>query len=127
MCEVYTGKDGIFSTVQPGSLLVDSSTIDPDVSREMGQLALQHRAAYMEAPVSGGKLVHILSIVLSGWNSLLSGVGAATKAGLTFMVGGTEESFKRAKPILDCMGKNAFHCGSHGTGQVSESHSIFSF
>ena len=50
---------------------------------------------------------------------LFAGVGAAAKAGLTFMVGGEKESFERAKPVLECMGKNSFYCGSHGTGQVS--------
>lgn len=63
MREVYSGKDGIFTAVQPGSLLVDSSTIDPDVSREMGQLAVQHQAAYIDAPVSGGELVCTLVVV----------------------------------------------------------------
>lgn len=46
------------------------------------------------------------------------GVGAAKKGALTFMVGGTDDAFERAKPLLDCMGKNVVHCGSHGSGQA---------
>ena len=41
-----------------------------------------------------------------------TGVGAATKGILTFMVGGEESSFNRAKPLLECMGKNVVHCGA---------------
>ena len=47
-----------------------------------------------------------------------TGVGAAKKGALTFMVGGTTDAFERAKPLLDCMGKNVVHCGSHGSGQA---------
>lgn len=99
--EVYTGKNGIFSAVQSGSLLLDSSTIDPAVSREMDKLATGKGATYMDAPVSGG-------------------VVAARDALLTFMVGGQESGFARGKTILEKMGKNVVHCGPSGTGQAAK-------
>lgn len=52
--EVYTGQEGLFSTLQPGSLLIDSSTIEADVSKEMAMLAQERGSQYIDAPVSGG-------------------------------------------------------------------------
>ena len=46
------------------------------------------------------------------------GVGAATKGALSFMVGGQEAAYERAKPLLECMGGKMFHCGASGSGQV---------
>ena len=99
--EAYTGKNGIFSTVQGDSLLIDSSTIDPAVSQEMSALALGKSCNYVDAPVSGG-------------------VNAARDAGLTFMVGGPENCFKSAEKFLSIMGKNVVHCGPVGTGQAAK-------
>ncbi|KAJ8307117.1 hypothetical protein KUTeg_015201 [Tegillarca granosa] len=97
--EVYTGKNGIFSTVQKDSILIDSSTIDPAVSQEMAALAKEKGASYLDAPVSGG-------------------VNAARDGILTFMVGGPEDHFTIAKGLLDNMGKNVVHCGAVGMGQA---------
>ncbi|OWF43071.1 3-hydroxyisobutyrate dehydrogenase, mitochondrial [Mizuhopecten yessoensis] len=101
---VYSGAKGIFSQVQDGSLLIDSSTIDPATSQAMALTAKGHNSVYVDAPVSGG-------------------VNAARDAILTFMVGSPEESFDSVKVLLDCMGKNVVHCGAVGTGQVSKSYS----
>ena len=49
-----------------------------------------------------------------------AGVGAATKGTLSFLVGGAEADYARATPILQCMGKNVFHCGDHGNGQAAK-------
>ena len=49
-----------------------------------------------------------------------TGVGAATKGTLAFMVGGAKESYERAVPLLDCMGRASVHCGGHGTGQAAK-------
>ena len=46
------------------------------------------------------------------------GVVAAQKGALSFMVGGEESAYERAKPILECMGAKMFHCGTNGAGQV---------
>lgn len=97
--DVYIGKNGILGTVQSGSLLLDSSTIDPEVSREIEKEAAAKGATYMDSPVSGG-------------------VVAARDGLLTFMVGG--KKFDEAKKILENMGKNIIHCGPVGTGQAAK-------
>ncbi|KAK3578479.1 hypothetical protein CHS0354_038576 [Potamilus streckersoni] len=99
--EVYTGNNGIFSSVQKGSLLIDSSTIDPSVSQEMAKLAQGKGATFIDAPVSGG-------------------VNAARDGLLTFMVGGSETAYNLAKDLLSSMGKNVVHCGTVGTGQAAK-------
>jgi len=97
--EVYTGVNGILNTIKPNSLLIDTSTIDPSIAREVASKAAAANASLIDAPVSGG-------------------VGGAQAGTLTFMVGGDKESFERAKIILQCMGKNIVHCGGSGNGQV---------
>ncbi|XP_059154192.1 3-hydroxyisobutyrate dehydrogenase, mitochondrial-like [Physella acuta] len=99
--EVYTGKNGILSTVKKGTLLLDSSTIDPSVSQEVAAKAQKIGAVFMDSPVSGG-------------------VNAARDGVLTFMVGGPESSFEQAKALLDNMGKNVVYCGPVGTGQAAK-------
>ncbi|KAF1381445.1 hypothetical protein EPR50_G00150710 [Perca flavescens] len=99
--EVYTGPNGILKKVKKGTLLIDSSTIDPAVSREMAVAAEKMGAVFMDAPVSGG-------------------VGAASMAKLTFMVGGVKEEYNAAQELLTCMGANAVYCGQVGTGQAAK-------
>lgn len=99
--EVYSGNHGIFSGLQEGTLMMDSSTIDPSVSKEISKLANDHKGTYMDAPVSGG-------------------VVAAREGTLTFMVGGRQEDFEIAECILRNMGKNVVFCGSVGTGQAAK-------
>ncbi|EGC29496.1 3-hydroxyisobutyrate dehydrogenase [Dictyostelium purpureum] len=98
---VYCGENGILSTVKPGTLLLDSSTIDPETAREVSKIASEHKATMLDCPVSGG-------------------TGGAEAGTLTFMVGGSESDFNKAKPYLECMGKNIVHCGGVGTGQVAK-------
>ncbi|XP_077159798.1 3-hydroxyisobutyrate dehydrogenase, mitochondrial isoform X1 [Paroedura picta] len=99
--EVYTGNSGILKKVKKGSLLIDSSTIDPVVSKELAKEAEKMGAVFMDAPVSGG-------------------VGAARAGNLTFMVGGVEQEFDAAKELLTCMGSNVIYCGEVGTGQAAK-------
>uniref|UniRef100_A0A4W5PHM8 3-hydroxyisobutyrate dehydrogenase n=1 Tax=Hucho hucho TaxID=62062 RepID=A0A4W5PHM8_9TELE len=99
--EVYTGPNGILRKVKKGTLLIDSSTIDPSVSKEMALAAEKMGAVFMDAPVSGG-------------------VGAASLAKLTFMVGGVEEEYTAAQELLTCMGANVVYCGQVGTGQAAK-------
>ncbi|MBN3298002.1 3HIDH protein, partial [Amia calva] len=94
-------SDKILRKVKKGSLLIDSSTIDPSVSKEMAIAAEKMGAVFMDAPVSGG-------------------VGAANSGKLTFMVGGAEEEFNAAKELLTCMGANVVYCGQVGTGQAAK-------
>ena len=99
---VYTGKDsGILTGVPPGVLLIDSSTIDPHTARDVAMDARAHGNNMVDAPVSGG-------------------TGGAEAGTLTFMVGGDLADFEKAKPILQCMGKNIVHCGGAGNGQVAK-------
>uniref|UniRef100_A0A8C6V9E3 3-hydroxyisobutyrate dehydrogenase n=1 Tax=Neogobius melanostomus TaxID=47308 RepID=A0A8C6V9E3_9GOBI len=99
--DVYTGNNGILKKVKKGTLLIDSSTIDPYVSKEMAVTAEKMGAVFMDAPVSGG-------------------VGAASLAKLTFMVGGPEEEYTAAQELLTCMGANVVYCGLVGTGQAAK-------
>ncbi len=94
---VYVGPDGLIAAAAPGTLLIESSTIDVDTSREVGRLAVQAGLELIDAPVTGG-------------------VMAARIGKLNFIVGGTEDAFERAKPILGVMGKNLLYAGAQGSG-----------
>lgn len=98
---VYLGDDGILAGATPGTLFIDSSTIDVATAREVHAAASERRLQFLDAPVSGG-------------------VGGAAAGTLTFMVGGDEAAFERAKPILEKMGKNIFHAGGAGNGQAAK-------
>jgi 3-hydroxyisobutyrate dehydrogenase len=99
--EVYVGEGGVFAAAAPGALLIDSSTIDVATTRTIAALAGAKGLAMVDAPVSGG-------------------VAGATAATLTFMVGGADADFARARPILEAMGKTIVHAGSAGTGQAAK-------
>jgi 3-hydroxyisobutyrate dehydrogenase len=98
---VYTTDHGVFDGVAKGVLLIDCSTIDPHTSRDVAMDAKAKGNPMVDAPVSGG-------------------TGGAEAGTLTFMVGGSVEDFERAKPVLQCMGKNIVHCGAAGNGQVAK-------
>jgi len=95
--EVYLGDNGIINKVSKNCLLVDCSTIDIQTSIEIGKKASEKEIKMIDAPVSGG-------------------VMGAQKATLNIMVGGTNESFDLALPLLKIMGKNIFHAGGLGSG-----------
>ena len=99
--QVYLGDNGILKQAKAGTLFIDSSTIDVATARDVHAAATTAGAAFLDAPVSGG-------------------VGGASAGTLTFMVGGDEAAFGRAKPILEKMGKNIFHAGGAGTGQAAK-------
>ena len=90
---VCHGNNGLFYAAKNGALFIDCSTIDVNSSRELHHLAKQLHLQVVDAPVSGG----------------VAGAAAAT---LTFMVGGNEEAFHAAKPILAAMGQKIIHTGS---------------
>lgn len=98
---VYTEDYGVIPNAKEGALFIDSSTIDVDSARAVIAAASDKGFAMADAPVSGG-------------------VGAATAGTLTFMVGGVPDAFARAKPVLAAMGKNIFHAGAAGNGQVAK-------
>jgi 3-hydroxyisobutyrate dehydrogenase len=99
--EVYLDPAGVLESANLGTLLIDSSTIDVETARLVGAAAQARGLAMVDAPVSGG-------------------VGGAQAATLTFMVGGPEAAFIRAKPVLDGMGKTVVHAGGPGNGQAAK-------
>ena len=98
---LYLGEKGLFSQLPAGTLVIDSSTIAADTSREVGKAAAEKGIKFLDAPVSGG-------------------VGGAKAATLSFIVGGSDADFAQAKPLLENMGKNIFHAGEVGAGQVAK-------
>jgi 3-hydroxyisobutyrate dehydrogenase len=98
---VYLGESGIIAASRPGTLLIDSSTIDVRTAREVGAAAAAAGRPMVDAPVSGG-------------------TGGAEAGTLTFMVGGPEVAFARARPLLEAMGKTIVHAGGPGNGQAAK-------
>lgn len=99
--EVYASTDGVFANAKRGTLLVDSSTIDVSVARDIVKEAEEKGFEMVDAPVSGG-------------------IGGAQAGTLTFMVGGTSSAFERAKSLLSDMGNTVIHVGQRGNGQVAK-------
>ncbi len=97
--EVYQGA--VIGAAKKGALLIDCSTIDVESSRVVADAAAKAGLDMVDAPVSGG-------------------VGGAAAGTLTFMVGGPDTAFARAKPFLEKMGKNIVHCGGSGNGQAAK-------
>jgi 3-hydroxyisobutyrate dehydrogenase len=98
---VYLGDDGLLASLAAGTLVIDSSTIAPETARGVAEVARAKDIPFLDAPVSGG-------------------VGGARAGTLTFICGGSEAAFSKARPILEAMGKNIFHAGDHGSGQVAK-------
>eukprot|EP00472_Partenskyella_glossopodia_P008846 CAMPEP_0197523982 /NCGR_PEP_ID=MMETSP1318-20131121/8777_1 /TAXON_ID=552666 /ORGANISM="Partenskyella glossopodia, Strain RCC365" /LENGTH=279 /DNA_ID=CAMNT_0043076817 /DNA_START=170 /DNA_END=1012 /DNA_ORIENTATION=+ len=100
--EVYLDESaGLLANAEPGTLFIDCTTTDPSTSVQVSEAALKKGMVIVDAPVSGG-------------------VGGAEAATLSFMVGGSEEAYTRAKDVLQHMGKNIVHCGGPGKGQVAK-------
>jgi len=93
--------DEVIGHAPEGAILMDCSTIDVATAREVIAVTEQHGYQMVDAPVSGG-------------------IAAAAGGTLTFMVGGSDEAFARAQPILAAMGKAVIHAGGPGTGQAAK-------
>jgi len=91
----------ILPHVGEGALIIDCSTIDVESAGQAHAVASRHGIASVDAPVSGG-------------------TGGAKAATLTFMVGGSDEAFAAAKPVLETMGRRIVHCGGTGAGQAAK-------
>lgn len=91
----------LFEVIKRGALVIDCSTIDGATARGVAEEGEKLGIGFVDAPVSGG-------------------VGGAQAGTLTFIVGGSEVEFRLAKPVLEAMGKNIFHAGDHGAGQVAK-------
>ncbi|MDV2449803.1 3-hydroxyisobutyrate dehydrogenase [Xanthomonas hortorum] len=98
---LYFGEAGILAQIPEGALVIDCSTIAPVTARKVAAAAQARGLAMLDAPVSGGT----------------AGAAAGT---LTFIVGGAAETLERARPVLQAMGKNIFHVGASGAGQVAK-------
>ena len=98
---VYLDDDRVLEAAEPGTLLIDCSTIDIATARAVTAKAQARGLDMLDAPVSGG-------------------VAGAVAGALTFMCGGGGEAFARARPVLEVMGKNVFHAGSAGAGQAAK-------
>lgn len=98
---VYLGDSGILAAVGSDTVVIDCSTIDAATARKVGAAAKERGIGMLDAPVSGG----------------VAGAAAGT---LSFMCGGDDATFAKAKPVLEAMGKNIFHAGDNGAGQVAK-------
>ena len=97
--DVLEGEGGVFDSAKPGTLVVDFSSIRPDVTVELAKVAKERGFRLLDAPVSGGE-------------------AGAKNAALSIMVGGAAEDFAEAKPLLDVVGKTVVHVGGNGSGQT---------
>ncbi|WP_375287953.1 3-hydroxyisobutyrate dehydrogenase [Sphingomonas sp.] len=97
--QVYV--DAVFPTASPSAVLIDCSTIDVATARALAEQAAAKGLLAVDAPVSGG-------------------IAAAAGGTLTFMVGGSDQAFDRARAFLEAMGKAVIHAGASGAGQVAK-------
>jgi 3-hydroxyisobutyrate dehydrogenase len=96
---VIDGPDGVIAGMRPGTLVIDMSTISPQVTIELASKISARGGSLLDAPVSGGS-------------------EGAAKGTLSIMVGGTATDFERALPVFSAMGKNIVHVGAQGAGQT---------
>jgi 3-hydroxyisobutyrate dehydrogenase-like beta-hydroxyacid dehydrogenase len=97
--EVLFGAEGALNAMKRGSVLIDSSTVSPDLARRTAQACAERGVEYLDAPVTGGT-----------WG--------AEKGELVFMIGGKAEVLERVKPVLEAVGKRFFLLGPNGAGQT---------
>ncbi|NCW15602.1 MAG: 3-hydroxyisobutyrate dehydrogenase [Rhodobacteraceae bacterium] len=91
----------VLPAMSAGAVFLDCSTVDVDSARAVAAMAAEANVIPLDAPVSGG-------------------IGGASAGTLTFMVGGSEAGFEKAKPLFDIMGQKAVHCGPSGNGQAAK-------
>ncbi len=96
--EVFLGSQGALAGSKSGSVLVDMTTSEPSLAREIYEAAKAKGVGSVDAPVSGGDV-------------------GAKEARLSIMVGGDAEVVEAIRPLLECMGKTIVHQGSAGAGQ----------
>lgn len=99
VADVLTGEGGVFDNAKPGTLVIDFSSIRPDVTTQLAEQATAKGLRLVDAPVSGGE-------------------AGAVNAALSIMVGGAADDFDAAKPYLDVVGKTVVHVGPSGAGQT---------
>ena len=98
---VMCGPKGVLSHCKPGTIIVDMSSVAPGTTQKMAKIAAEHGVKYMDAPVSGGTI-------------------GAQKGTLTIMCGADEETFEKAKPVLEAIGKRIMRIGGTGMGDAMD-------
>lgn len=101
VAEVIEGDGGVLDGIRPGSVVVDMSTVSPDLERRLDAKLREKGSTLVDAPVSGGDV-------------------GAQKGTLAIMAGGDKEAFKRVRPLFEVMGKSITYCGPSGSGQVTK-------
>jgi len=96
--EVILGEGGILGSARPGTLLIDMTTSEPSLAREVAAAAAEHGVDALDAPVSGGDV-------------------GAREATLVIMAGGSSAAFERARPLFEVLGRTIVHEGGPGAGQ----------
>jgi 3-hydroxyisobutyrate dehydrogenase len=95
--EAYIGNEGIIAGLNPGTVVADTSTIDPETARRIAHLVEEAGAGHLDSPVSGS-------------------VSVVERGELTIMAGGRDDDLDAARPVLDVLATRIFHMGDHGTG-----------
>jgi len=99
--QVTLGEDGAFQAMKAGAVFIDNTTASAEIARELAAEADARGFAFLDAPVSGGQ-------------------AGAENGQLTVMVGGSADTFERAKPVIDCFAKMVGHMGEPGAGQLTK-------
>jgi len=99
--DVLCSENGVLAGARPGTIVVDTSSIAPLVSRELCGICAEKGVKFLDAPVSGGE-------------------PKAIDGTLSFMVGGEKEIFDKAYDVLKCMGASVVHCGDIGAGNTTK-------
>jgi 2-hydroxy-3-oxopropionate reductase len=99
VASVYGEEEGVLASAPDGALLIDASTIEPRVARDLARRAVERGLALLDAPVSGGEK-------------------GAQDGQLSIMVGGPADAFAAAEPILSALGSTIVHVGPSGAGQT---------
>jgi 3-hydroxyisobutyrate dehydrogenase len=98
---VTLGPEGAFSTLKPGAVAIDNTTASAEIARELHAAAKTKSAGFLDAPVSGGQ-------------------SGAENGTLTVMVGGDEEDFRKAEPVIKAYARAVTLIGPSGSGQLTK-------
>ena len=99
--EVTFGDNGIFKSIKKGSIYIDNTTASATIAREFYEYSKKNSFGFLDAPVSGGQ-------------------AGAENGALTVMIGGDQESFDKAKDVIDCYSKKMKLLGKAGNGQLAK-------
>lgn len=99
--EVILGTKGVIEKIQPGSIVIDMSTVSPEMEKSICKKLEEKGATLIDAPVSGGDV-------------------GAQNATLAIMAGGKRDAFDRVVPVFQAMGKSITYCGESGSGQLTK-------